>query len=93
MRSPFSCPIRFFSHLFFLLETLVNQRLLGNETALPQNRTYEFPGIRLKQVTMAMLFLDGFVDGTGGEPTGGWSMCLYHHQFLGFYGVCEFPLH
>jgi hypothetical protein len=32
--SPFSCPIRFFSHLIFLLETLVNQRLLGNETAL-----------------------------------------------------------
>jgi hypothetical protein len=26
--------IRFFSHLVFLLETLVNQRLLGNETAL-----------------------------------------------------------
>jgi hypothetical protein len=35
VRIPFSCPIRFFSHLVFLLETLVNQRLLGNETALP----------------------------------------------------------
>jgi hypothetical protein len=33
--SPFSCPIRFFSRLIFLLETLANQLLLGNETALP----------------------------------------------------------
>ncbi|WP_375509482.1 hypothetical protein [uncultured Nostoc sp.] len=32
--SPFSCPIRFFSNLIFLLETLVNQRLLGNEIAM-----------------------------------------------------------
>ncbi|QLE48776.1 hypothetical protein FD724_12050 [Nostoc sp. C057] len=45
MRIPFSCPIRFFSHLVFLLETLVNQRLLGNETALPLKRGE--PGVKV----------------------------------------------
>ncbi|MEA5622018.1 glycosyltransferase family 2 protein [Nostoc sp. UHCC 0251] len=40
--SPFSYPIRFFSHLIFWLETLVNERLLRKETALLLEERYEW---------------------------------------------------
>jgi len=42
----------------------------------PQNRTYKFPSIRLKQVTMAMLSPDGFVGGRKDVPIGSW-VCIF----------------